>query len=329
MSTPRSRRSSATAHPTRQQLDELDTLLKRMLALPVNRLEDDAESGDAPAAKEAPPQASAPEPMRGPHRPAPVGAPDREADAPRAVNYRTADAEEADLRPRLVSVGREEENTEDDSAAAPPPPPHGPRGAGGAEEWVPLTTNWRPSARTWKPLSDAWRQAQAASAQPPPAPPAEAETPAAAAPAPVPPPPPAPPAPKPVERREEKPEPAAEPLRPEAAVPPPPPAPEPAPPPAAVAAPEPAPPPAAVAAPPPQRLPRRPPAPPTPSGRAPWFLWPLVGFNALFDALLTPWGQLGRWLRGPTGRTLLGILGLLCLTAAAAWAAADWIGWTR
>ena len=39
-----SRRSSATGHPTRQQLDELDALLKRMLDLPVNRLEDEADA---------------------------------------------------------------------------------------------------------------------------------------------------------------------------------------------------------------------------------------------------------------------------------------------
>ena len=63
--------------------------------------------------------------------------------------------------------------------------------------------------------------------------------------------------------------------------------------------------------------------------RTPWFLWPLVGFNAVFDACLLPWGPLGRWLRGPTGRAFLGILGLLFLTAAAAWAAAEWIGWTQ
>jgi hypothetical protein len=54
----------------------------------------------------------------------------------------------------------------------------------------------------------------------------------------------------------------------------------------------------------------------------------LVGFNAAFDLCLEPWGPIGRWLRGPTGRALLGILGLLFLTAAAALAAAEWIGWT-
>ncbi len=49
MSSPASPRSSA--NPTRQQLDDLDALLQRMLELPVNQLE---EPGEAPPAKSAP-----------------------------------------------------------------------------------------------------------------------------------------------------------------------------------------------------------------------------------------------------------------------------------
>lgn len=46
MSTPPSPRSPTPLLPTRQQLDELDSLLQRMLALPVNQLEDDFGSSD-------------------------------------------------------------------------------------------------------------------------------------------------------------------------------------------------------------------------------------------------------------------------------------------
>ena len=132
MSSSISRRSSATAHPTRQQLDELDALLKRMLDLPVNRGEDDAAPEPAEPAPEA--AASAPEPLRGPHRP--------------AVNYTTEEEDEAaDLKPRVVA--------DDPPAEAKKP-----------DDWVPLAAAWKPSARTWKPLSDAWKQAQASVAPP-------------------------------------------------------------------------------------------------------------------------------------------------------------------
>jgi hypothetical protein len=58
-------------------------------------------------------------------------------------------------------------------------------------------------------------------------------------------------------------------------------------------------------------------------------LWPLLAFNRAFDLALAPWGHPGRWLRGRAGRTVLGALGVLCLTAAAILAAADGLGWTR
>src|SRR5919199_1380641 len=47
-------RTSAPVHPTRQQLDELDALLQRMLDLPVNQLEE-AVGPDEVAAPPAPP----------------------------------------------------------------------------------------------------------------------------------------------------------------------------------------------------------------------------------------------------------------------------------
>ena len=189
-------------------------------------------------------------------------------------------------------------------AAPPQPTAENPTAAAG--DWIPLTSSWRPSARTWKPLSEAWRQAQAGTGAPPVAPPWVRDVSPTLPPEPEPEPPPAPPrmeAPAPV--------PAPKPNPVEASAPPQ----------------EPAPPPLS------SRELRRArhwkPTKPSANRPTPWLLWPLVGFNAVFDACLLPWGPLGRWLRGPTGRAFLGILGLLFLTAAAAWAAAEWIGWTR
>ncbi|HLJ95984.1 MAG TPA: hypothetical protein VKU02_22610 [Gemmataceae bacterium] len=59
-----------------------------------------------------------------------------------------------------------------------------------------------------------------------------------------------------------------------------------------------------------------------------WPLYPLVWINRAFD-FATGWlGPLGRWLRGPAGRGLLGWVGLLLLAAALAWLAWDGLGWT-
>jgi hypothetical protein len=54
----------------------------------------------------------------------------------------------------------------------------------------------------------------------------------------------------------------------------------------------------------------------------------LVWFNRAFDGCLVPLGPVGRWLRRPAGRNLLGAGGVLGLLAAAAVAVADCIGWT-
>ncbi len=152
MSTSVSRRSPAPVHPTRQQLEELDALLKRMLELPVDPLED-AAAEDAPstatAQSEGSPAVSPPEPMRGPHRPALTQT--AETAAP-AVNYQTPDAEETDLNPRVVPAAPPQSTAENPPAAG---------------DWIPLTSSWRPSARTWKPLSEAWRQAQTGTGAPP------------------------------------------------------------------------------------------------------------------------------------------------------------------
>ena len=39
-------------------------------------------------------------------------------------------------------------------------------------------------------------------------------------------------------------------------------------------------------------------------------------------------GDSGSWLRTPMGRSALGMIGLVLLTAALLWLARDWFGWT-
>ncbi len=58
-------------------------------------------------------------------------------------------------------------------------------------------------------------------------------------------------------------------------------------------------------------------------------LWPLVGFNKGFYACLSPLGRPGRWLSTPAGRTLLGLVGLLCLGIAFVLVLAGRTAWTR
>ena len=286
MSTSLSRRSSSATHPTRQQLEELDALLKRMLDLPVNRLDDEAEPEDSL------PRESEPEPLRGPHRASVAH------DASAAVNYQTVEEDEADLKPRVVladsvAQGAELQAVESPAAqleaSAAQPADH--------EDWVPLTSTWKPSARTWKPLSEAWQQAKTGG--PPASPPAAASK---------------------ADRVEAAAPSHAQPPRDEA-------------PPTVVEA-------SLTAAPAESSAPLTPfrseegafaaAAPPSapPAIGAPGFLWPLVLFNSIFDAFLTPWGAPGRWLRGSAGRWLLAAVGVLCLTAAGALTVADWFGWT-
>jgi hypothetical protein len=65
----------------------------------------------------------------------------------------------------------------------------------------------------------------------------------------------------------------------------------------------------------------RPPAPPL-------LLRPILWINRRFDGFAFALGTVGRWLRRPTGRTLLGVLGLLLLAVAVALVLLDQIGWT-
>jgi hypothetical protein len=79
------------------------------------------------------------------------------------------------------------------------------------------------------------------------------------------------------------------------------------------------------------RRPRRPlwdtPAPPQPVASG-WVTL-LMAINRLFDFGLGFLGPLGRWLRQPFGRAVLGWFGVLCLAAAVVVAVLDWLGWTR
>jgi hypothetical protein len=77
------------------------------------------------------------------------------------------------------------------------------------------------------------------------------------------------------------------------------------------------------------------PAPPQqaakPQEPLPVLLWPLWGFNRLFDVVFYLFGPLGGWLRRPFGRKVLGWLGILMILGAIGWGVADWYGmeWTR
>ena len=58
-----------------------------------------------------------------------------------------------------------------------------------------------------------------------------------------------------------------------------------------------------------------------------WWLYPVVGLNLLFDGLTFLLGPLGRWLRGETGRLLIGWAGVALLLAGLVWAFLGWMGW--
>jgi hypothetical protein len=62
--------------------------------------------------------------------------------------------------------------------------------------------------------------------------------------------------------------------------------------------------------------------------RPPLLLRPVLWLNRLFDSTAFALGAPGRWLRRPTGRTLLGVVGLLLLAAAVALVVINRIGWT-
>jgi hypothetical protein len=77
----------------------------------------------------------------------------------------------------------------------------------------------------------------------------------------------------------------------------------------------------------PRILPRPWPTYASPSLGALWDRW-LVWTNRTFDRYTCWLGKPGRWLQGPTGRTVLGWLGLGLLAAAGAWTLSIWFDWT-
>jgi len=67
---------------------------------------------------------------------------------------------------------------------------------------------------------------------------------------------------------------------------------------------------------------------PTGARRIAWPLQPLVWSNRAFDRCAGRFGAVGRWLRGPRGRALVGWSGVALLVSAGAWAWLEWMGWT-
>jgi hypothetical protein len=170
-----SRSSGASVHPTRQQLDELDALLERMLALPVSKgAEENKETrrqGDKETRKEGPSVSLSPC--------LPVSLSSIEAVAP-AREGRPVETAVAGLGPRIIP-GPPEEVEPDEMAPLAVQPPHrlrerhngssappalteeasseeaGPEATG---DWIPMRSSWKPSAQTWPPLAETWQQAQ-------------------------------------------------------------------------------------------------------------------------------------------------------------------------
>lgn len=60
-----------------------------------------------------------------------------------------------------------------------------------------------------------------------------------------------------------------------------------------------------------------------------WWLYPVVCLNWIYDGVTFLFGPLGRWLRGETGRFLLGLVGIGLLLTALGWALLEWMGWIR
>ena len=107
MSSSGSSRSSTLLQPTRQQLDELDALLERMLTLPVNRLDDES---DLPVEGAAPPSANSrvarPESANG------VGSLDSPLVTPFADSERATPGEPPAPPPRSVVVEQRLQSSE-------------------------------------------------------------------------------------------------------------------------------------------------------------------------------------------------------------------------
>jgi hypothetical protein len=315
----------SSVHPTRQQLDELDALLQRMLDLPVNRVED-KEADKTEAAPPASPPATAPLPRPlslprlarlTPPAPAARGAETTAgAKTPKTPEPSFPPAQEgmneANKDTLEIKEKPGEQEPEQSSGTLPLQPPHrmrkrtpppqstaGPEeGAeGGDGDWVPFRSSWKPSPHTWPPLAESWAQAQQSSDG----------------------------------ARVRRDEPAVEPSKDAKAAPAPTTAARPAsaksenivyPRPLFGSSPQPA-------------LsetrtlqtdiaPRVEEAP----GELSWWLRTLVTINRTFDAAAARAGKPGAWLLGDRGRTTLGVLGVVCTVGALGLIVAGWLGWT-
>ncbi|HEY7310962.1 MAG TPA: hypothetical protein VH643_16480 [Gemmataceae bacterium] len=303
MATSISTRTSGPLNPTRQQLDELDALLKRMLELPVNQLEeaDRTQAESEEVAEEPPPpapvvQPQAMEPTAPPARP-PISYMVVETASPRPLP--PASGFEPQPSPLMPPQDADEEEPEPPISAAREPEVEEETEP---EVWVPLCSTWKPSPQTWPPLADSWHQANSAAGMPD----ARQESipreivlsqPAT---------PPAPPPVESVQRNTPTAEQTVGPSQDKSAD-------KPAPPPAAPTSTEP-------------RLSLTAEDAPAVMPRA---LLPLLWFNQGFDACMIPLGEIGRWLSGSRGRQMLGLAGLACLAAAAVIALSTGMAWTR
>jgi hypothetical protein len=185
---------SAPLHPTRQQLDELDALLQRMLSLPVEEGDEPARADMAAAPPPPPGPAVEPEAKRVagaqepsptpdysswlPHASAAASSPTRAYPASYMVVETVGPAmappePEQHLAPSEISSPEAGSDEGGPLLAVSPPVPSAAEEPP-AEEWVPLRSSWQPSPHTWGPLADSWQQARAAGAAPaeiiPPAP---------------------------------------------------------------------------------------------------------------------------------------------------------------
>jgi hypothetical protein len=116
--------------PTRQQLDELDALLKKMLELPVQQVD----------------EATIPPPPVIPPRPVSSGSETGEGLGIYSPGYTVVETPEAPS----------------DGGSLPGDPVQEQAAARlrEAEEWQQYQTSWQPSAQTWAPLAETWRQTQ-------------------------------------------------------------------------------------------------------------------------------------------------------------------------
>jgi hypothetical protein len=128
-------RTTGSGVPTRQQLDELDALLKKMLELPVQ------------AADESHPEPPPVLPIRPSLRPVPATEPIR-SELP---GYTVIETAMPDLPPCLTP-----------SVSADPVQEQAAARLREQAEWQQYQSSWQPSAQTWGPLAETWRQKQPA-----------------------------------------------------------------------------------------------------------------------------------------------------------------------